>query len=334
MKRPLVIAAMVLPLLVGAPVVSGQDEAAAAVEAGGFIAQDDLPPLTKKQVARAKKQQEQRLKMRLSLRIRELKQTCNLSKAQVRRLELASKGAVSKYLEGFEGKLKKMRQQMMGDFVGAEIGLVEAVAEVGKSLLGKLSAKEKKNAEAAEVEAFRRELKAMFGGPFGAALSDDLEKQKFWRSAVEKTLTDEQRQRYEKHKAARKTYRRKSMVSQVVMQLDSRMLLTETERTKLQTAVDRELGRFLEVVEPGEQTSYVVGYMSMLNSTRSAFTKLKSRCRDFLGEDQLKHISRNPEEEFQQWGFLWGEPGFGLALPVEAEAVEEIIEQPAKVPEA
>lgn len=103
------IACAVIALSVMSVNVVAQSEEPVQEDAPNFAMPDvfgpagaSTPAQKKQAMERARKAQEKRLTGRLNLRIAELQEACDLNAKQVRRLQLAAKGAVKNQLEGFE----------------------------------------------------------------------------------------------------------------------------------------------------------------------------------------------------------------------------------------
>lgn len=167
----------------------------------------------------------------------------------------------------------------------------------------------KKVDEGNAIERFRKEIRNVFGGPFELGVFgavDSVEKQPIWLSAINKTLTDEQRQKLKQHRTARDAFKRRTVVTILVSQFDERMFLTAEQRTKLTEILDRELGRYLVYVPPG-QVGSVWNQLQFMRSVRIPLRTFRIASKKFLSDEQTRELYAAPED-FDAFGFLWGDP--------------------------
>ncbi len=316
------IACAVIALSVMSVNVVAQSEEPVQEDAPNFAMPDvfgpagaSTPAQKKQAMERARKAQEKRLTGRLNLRIAELQEACDLNAKQVRRLQLAAKGAVKNQLEGFEDLIKTMRQQMGNGWieevvVPADPEFPEKQPDTGND--------QKKPAKDKELVAFQREMGQMFG-PMGAMMSNgmtgQIEDQKLWQTQLKKTLSDQQFKKYEKLKASRKAYRRRAAVMTHVSNLDARLLLGEKQRDQLTKLVDQHLGKFFSAMPDGGYQ--MIGSMRYLGSTRKAMARMNQAAREFLSEEQSALLDKDPDNPWgDDFGFLMGEANM-IPAPVE-----------------
>ncbi|MFK7818351.1 MAG: S1C family serine protease, partial [Planctomycetaceae bacterium] len=267
---------------------------------------------------------------RLNLRIQELKKVCQLSDSQVRRLELAAKGAVKASLRDFEDKAKKFHAQMMGDVVLVEEGMGQMALEVVEQAPGaepseaqEASPESQQPAKTPKVDkeitAFHAELKNMFG-PMSMFSGNflDIEQHKLWQTQLIKTLSDKQKVNLTKHDEARRSFRRQAIVLSMIAEYDERMLLTADQRQQLTALFDSELGKFLEHIDKDQRT-YLLQSLPFMTSTKSAMSRLRIGAKKFLSKEQMAEMRRSPNDQWEGFGMLLN-GGFEaefLAMPVE-----------------
>lgn len=261
-----------------------------------------------KAAERAKKLEAKKLTRRLMLRINEMKQVCGLSESQVRRLQLAAKGAVRNELKGFEDRLKRVRQMMVGGFVDEEFIAVEEVKEEAKPAKTE-SPKAKQKVGDAEVQAFVKEVAERYSPVdfmvSGQAMSD-IEGREFWKTQVQKTLKPDQRAAYDKFLSARSRFRRRATVMKMVVDLDARLLLTDDQRQKMEKLIDDQLGKFLEHL-PGVERMASLESLGSYQSIQSVLARLRKQAKTFLSEDQAEEFAISPSDGWQQFEFLMDE---------------------------
>lgn len=332
-------ACAMIGLLVAAPPSTAQD---AEPEPPDFFAdvpvveqQGATPEMKKKAIEQAKKAQEKNLSTRLGLRIAELKKVCKLSDTQVRRLELAAKGAVKNELKGFEEKIAKMQQQMMNGFVMVEDADAEegVVAQAANAALEAIGFKKKETPsgdepekEDKEVQQFRKEMGMMYG-PMDMMMSGGgataIEKQKLWQVQLRKTLSDEQWATHRRLVQSRKAYKRKAAVMSVVAGFDAKLLMAEEQREQMTKLVDTQIGKFLEAVPEGQE-AYIMESLEDFSSTRRAYGRVRKAAKEFLTDEQYSVFKQRSQDRWEQFGMLWGMmDGGGLAMAVPAEAAIE-----------
>lgn len=314
-----VILAVALPCF-GNAAAFGQDEGPAAADPPGLAVPqfqfgfDTVSPVSpEKQLEVARQTHSKNMQRRLAIRIGELQGVCNLTEQQVKRLQLAAKGAVRYELKGFKARFEAAQRQMMGGFVEGELaeiepGAVPALAEPTASpaktpkadVREKTDTDSKKPKQDKEVAALLREVGTMYGPLGSMSTSSDIEKQKFWLNALRKTLTEEQQTKHQQHLASRTAYRRRATVSHVVSGLDERLLLSEAQRKKLSEVIDTELGKFFEVL-PHRQATYMLESLPHLGATQLAYGRLRKKAKVFLTAAQMEQFGRPPQADYDMF---------------------------------
>jgi hypothetical protein len=299
---------------------------------------DDATNLTAEQKQKmlrlAKKQEEKKLLRRLNLRIGELQKVCKLSPKQVRRLQLAAKGAVKDKLKNFEDMAKKLQAEIDG--IGFAIAVDEVEEPEGADDLPDVPPRlgagddpqtnDPSNSPTdptdQELVAFRKETEAMFG-PMNMMFGrlSDVEEHKLWQTQLQNTLSSDQQVAREKHLLSRRTFRRKVAVLRLVAEYDDRMLLTTNQRELLTDIVDAQLGKFFERLG-NQRQDYLLDSVAYLSSTRLAMGRLRKGAKAFLSDEQLTEMRRSPNEQWEGIGMILNggfEADF-LAPPVEVPA--------------
>jgi hypothetical protein len=67
----------------------------------------------------------------------------------------------------------------------------------------------------------------------GVAIFDEVEHHKIWMKALQNILTAEQKERYQEVRQRRARFRQEMMISAIVAELDSSLLLTQQQRDKI-----------------------------------------------------------------------------------------------------
>lgn len=258
----------------------------------------------KKATERAKKLESKKLARRLAMRIHEMKKVCGLSDRQVRRLQLAAKGAIKNELNGFEKRLERVRQLMVGGFVEADV-IVEEVKEQPKPKNGD-GPKSKSQYQDKEVAAFVEEVGRMYN-PFdmmmvGQSISP-VEQQEFWKTQIEKTLKPDQREKYTRFLNARKQLKRRATVMKIVVGLDAKLLLTTDQRQKMETLIDAQLGKFFEHLPIIEGVDALENF-EHFQSTQQAVARMRREAKGFLSNEQSDEFAVPTSDAWTQFDFL------------------------------
>jgi hypothetical protein len=286
---------------------SGQDEEPGGVDPPGFavpqipIGFDQVAPVSPEhQLEVARKAHSQDVQRRLAIRIGELQRVCNLSEQQVKRLQLAAKGAVRRDLRGFKQKFEAAQLRMMngvieGQLIELEVNGVPAKPPTltGASPQDAKETDSQKPPQDKEVAALLREVGTLYGT---VGLSSDIEKQRFWLTTLRKTLTEEQQTKHQQHVVSRTAYRRRATVSHVVSGMDEKLLLSDPQRKKLTKVVDTELGKFFEVL-PHQQATYILESLQHLRATQPAYSRLRKKAKAFLTAAQMEQFVRLPQAD-------------------------------------
>jgi hypothetical protein len=131
--------------------------------------------------------------------ISDIDRVCHLTEDQKKRLTLAAKGAVDKYLESWRTQMDGWVRQRTTHLDG----------EINDILAGMNSVR------------------------FGNAKNWAPERQEVWKSSVDSALTVEQRDAYRTDVKARADFKHQAMANVVVADLDRRIKLAPEQRTKL-----------------------------------------------------------------------------------------------------
>lgn len=168
---------------------------------------------------------------RIASRIADIDRACQLSDEQKRKLQIASKGAV-------KSSMTKAKKQMMETAKQMGINFDPDKPEEPKE-----AEEEGEDDEEGLVE--RRANFAIFPGMFGSQDANDIENEKLWKSALQKTLTKEQNDKLTQWQDQRKKYQRQVAVGNFVAKVDRELLLSPEQREKLTSAVDEKYGENL-----------------------------------------------------------------------------------------
>lgn len=185
----------------------------------------------------------------LATKIGDMKRACKLSDVQVKKLQLAAKGAVVSSMEKFKAEQKKMRQQMraMGaNIPGFEIEEEEDADEGDGEDDDAGGEDDEAGAEDENVDGpIEVALNAIniVGGPRSnnVSVSDEAR----WRKAVSSVLTSEQKAAYDKAVKEREAFVRKTAVASFVARVDLKLLLSAEQRQKLTGLIDKNFGKQL-----------------------------------------------------------------------------------------
>lgn len=190
--------------------------------------------------------QKERLEREIAFLIGDMKRTCELSDAQVRKLQLAGKGAVASAMEKFEEQQKKMRVMMQ------QLGGPFAVPEPAGQDEDEEEEKEDADVEEAGNEDGENEIRVAGGlaqalnlttlGTPGQTNTSPT-KEPRWAKAVQSVVSKEQREKYAETVKQRAAFIRKSAVSVFIAKVDQKLLLSKDQREKLTTLVDEGFGK-------------------------------------------------------------------------------------------
>lgn len=166
---------------------------------------------------------------RIASRISDLNRACELSEQQVKKLEVASKGAIKANMKVATEKLVAFSKQIGFEF--------DPNAEP----------KEEDEEEADEDNLPVRQM--AFAMPFmgnnGAGNPDEVEENKVWKSAIKKVLTPEQSEKWTAWVKDRKAFQRQVAVHEFIAKADRKLLLSPEQRESLAEHVDSEYGKKL-----------------------------------------------------------------------------------------
>jgi len=147
--------------------------------------------------------------------ISDIDRVCHLTEDQKKRLTLAAKGAVDKYLESWRTQMDGWVRQRTTHLDG----------DINDVLAGMNSVR------------------------FGNAKNWAPERQDLWKSSLESALTAEQRNAYRTDVKARSDFKHQAMANVVVADLDRRIKLAPDQRTKLLALAVTASGKYWERLE-------------------------------------------------------------------------------------
>ena len=193
--------------------------------------------------------QEQAFEREMAVLIDDMQRVCDLSEQQVRKLNLAAKGAVRMAMASY----KKKMQQLQG-MLPEELNLALPVPEVeadgdGENEVADEQEKVGIGIAVEEVDLGFEAIAMALGGPGGGQPVSPM-KQPLWEATVSKVLTKEQREKYAARVKARKVFARRASVAKFVARVDARLLLSDEQRDKLIQIVDAEVGDLLIKDDP------------------------------------------------------------------------------------
>jgi len=279
------------------------------------------------------------------VQIEEMHRVCGLSEQQMKRLQVAAKGAVDRSMDKYRDQFKQLQDQFGGAAWGIELegNLDEPDAE--NEVVDDKPAEERA-VEAAkagiEVEAVADENDVLaaaaagpvalghiafvdaggFADPFavdpfgGGAEANAPAREALWKKTVEKTLNPEQRRAYEKAQLERSQFYRDATMQQLIARIDRQLLLSDQQRLQLRKLIDETAGRQAErrAVQGVEFAE-----MHMMNQL---FRIPKAKLRQFLSPAQMA-----------QWqGFGMGFGGDAIIIGNAGVAAEFDLEAPALPP--
>lgn len=273
------------------------------------------PPLASPNQTAAQKKAFER---ELAFLVGDMQRTCELSEAQVKKLQLASKGAVASAMEKFEKQQKQMRVRLRQAGVNLPPGADENA--------GNAEDADKEEEEVLEPPAFDpvnvlNLVANGVGGPAGR--SGGVAKEVRWVKAVEKVVTKEQREQYAAAVKARAAFARKSAVAAFIAKVDLKLLLSPDQRTKLTALVDEEFGK-----EMAKRVGQNTGGMFFFGGQQGRATApiAHEELKPLLSEAQFAEWKQTFEKELNQ---LKPQRGFGggfgnVIIRGAAPAVQEI----------
>ena len=191
---------------------------------------------------------------KIALLISDMKRTCELSEFQVRRLQLAGKGAIAASMKKIEEQVERNRQAIgqwkpfngLDEFDELGEGQIEGFDEGKEEEEVKDEAvKDTDDGEANDEEVAPVQLRAI-SVPFTrpSAVSKPTTELR-WTKAVESVLTKKQNEKYAAVVKERAAFARKSAVAMFIAKVDRKLQLSSEQRRKLTTLIDDNFGEKL-----------------------------------------------------------------------------------------
>ena len=261
----------------------------------------------------------------LSFLIGDMQRTCKLSEAQVKKLQIASKGAVASAMEKFEKQQKQVRQRMRQAGVNlpglnideedeADDGAEESEDDEGQD----------EAIQGALPQAVAVNIANMLGVPGNNVSGGSVTKEPRWVKSVEKVVTKEQRETYVAKVKERAAFARKAAVAAFIARVDVKLLLSPDQRQKLTALVDDDFGKLM-----GERISQRSGgqrIFFMGGGERQTAPIAHEELKPLFSEAQFAEWKQTFENELNQFkpqrGGFGG--GFGNVIIRGAPAVQEI----------
>ena len=154
---------------------------------------------------------------RMEIRVADINRSVQLDDAQLRKLQIAAKGAVQSYIEK-EGKVLAERARKLGfDF--------DIAAELDEP-----------------VDQARRSIPTGFYGANSKKIVETIENEKIWLSSVEKILTKEQYETHNNLLQERITQHENLALDLFIARADSTLLLSKEQRKQMRDAIEVRYG--------------------------------------------------------------------------------------------
>ncbi len=286
------------------------------------LAQEDQLVQIKKQFIADLDRAKEAAQKRILSRIEDIDRACELTDSQKKKLNVGSKGAVKSFIATTKKTMLEQAKQMGYDFDPDE-----PIEEQPKP----------ENEEGDEAQLWEMQVNAAFmsGGMFGGSNPNDVESQDSWTKMVEKTLTDEQKEKWHAWTEARLAYQREVAVSHFIAKVDRRLLLSEEQRKKLTELISEQHGESLrEKMVQTDQNQFNMGFF-VFNQWQNGQGEAEDDETDkllgeFLTESQLAIWKANFANELS--GGANGNLGVFLA-PAVGAAVDIEIEESLPVEE-
>lgn len=208
--------------------------------------------------------QKQAVERRMNFHLQDLERACELSEDQSKKLKFAAKGAVLKLVDQLE-KQQGMQLQMFGNNVA---NAEEFEDENDASGEGNEDSDTDEDVQEGEGEVSGPDPVAVslalagFTGDFKR--SNHPEDQEVWKNAVEKTLTLDQKGKYQQVIAERQAFARKLAAAQFVTKVDHRLLLSVDQRSQLLNLIDEHFGE--KFADQDTQSVNMLGGVSFLDA--------------------------------------------------------------------
>lgn len=309
------LAALVAALGIGAGSLGfSQEDADPPVDEAGAPADAPMPAnmqeMMKQQLKQMTEQQRVRMHGYMRIKIDDMQRVCELSDDQVKKLELASKGAVGLAMEKWKKQMEQMQGQMFGQVQFMDVAVAGGVAV--RAVDDAPAAEEPEEPEAAQEELKLAQetepdepaaegaadavaiapavpmMPAMaFGGMWGAgpgagagglaaAVNEPV-----WIKTVDKVLMPEQVKAYKKALADRTAFRRKATLQDVLASLDDQLLFSPAQREQLGKLIDTTMGAQFEAPR-GDGMGFAAMFLSQTLQQISA-----EKVQGFLSKPQV-----------------------------------------------
>ncbi len=221
---------------------------------------------------------------RLACRIADISRACNLSEMQIKKLEIAAKGAVKATMRKAQAGLVQQAKMMGVEFDPDEDTDEEAVEE----------AEDENDGNAPNMAA--NVMRAVIIDGAGSNRGQPAEKQKIWTSSVKKVLSDEQSIQWKQWQADRKAYQMEMAVGSFVAKADRRLLLSGEQREKLAAHLSEKHGELLRKRasrrESGQMAGMPIFVVNAMNNggndNEAEDDEVDTRIGEILSEAQLE----------------------------------------------
>jgi hypothetical protein len=315
-------------------------------------AQQVLNPM-QQQLAQQAKGQERQYKQFMAITMDNIDRICKLTDDQKKKLVIASKGAIERASGKWMKQMVQMQVQfrgggglMQGQFQGINnqirfqnvanaIGEPEALVEIeiaepvagGDAADAAADAADVVDVEAvadggaqiqADVFVADMAMPQMWNGPFGVNSGQvrSVAQETVWTKTLAKVLTEKQKTDLKAAETKRRKFRRKAAVEAVLAKIDSELILSEDQRTKIGALLDKAVGHQFSVQQNGfnQDFSQSNGMTAVQRMPKAQMAKLLSKTqmarwtvfrRQFGAPDQVM-----PANPLLNWGKVLG--GFGL----------------------
>jgi hypothetical protein len=291
-----------------------------------------------RQIAQQGKQQERQYKQYMAITVDNLDRLCKLTAAQKKKLAIASKGAVERTMGKWKRQMVQMRGQFGGQFGGnfdvvAEVLVEEAEPAIADDGGDAVEAPAEADPDAIEIEIaieegdFVNDVQIIapaiaWNGPFvgmggmNVNAINSVAKEPIWTKAVAKTLTDKQKADFKQAQTKRRQFRRKSAVDNVIAKIDSELILSDDQRTKIGELVNKAVGHQFSMQQNGftMDFSQANGMTAVQRIPKAQMAKLLSKTqmarwnefrRQYGAPEQVM-----PGNQLLNWRNILG--GFGL----------------------
>lgn len=187
--------------------------------------------------ARARLELEEQKRMatrRMKMVISEIDRACELTDAQVKKLEIAVSGTVSNFVRS-----KLIEREKQWEALGFPI---PSSGDDEETRVGGTETEE----ESKEAAPNRIMI-----GAFGQAYDDypKIEEVELWKNTVAKVLTDEQIEKLEATTKRRQADSRRAAVERFIANVDRKLILSSAQRSKIFELVDKDFGNKLLATE-------------------------------------------------------------------------------------